>query len=1084
MTNFLTYDNCEAHPGPNLNMVIGPNGTGKSSLIAAIIVGLGGDAKLTGRFKELKELVKKGKERASVEIELKNKARNIVIKREWKKDSNGSKWKLNGEAHDVVELRQPLTFRPPGNPVTEKEIEEKISTLDIQVDNLCQVLPQDRVSEFASLNAQQLLRETQRAAGGPKMVAAHEKLTKLNNEVKDLEKRLAELDRDIEHDETRNRGIEQEVKRVQELEKLQEDLEKVKLKILIKQYDAAFSAHNALKEEVETLKRRKAELDRLNEPLVRKQQKYGDAVKEAKKVVAKSKSDYNETAKGLKKLYDDIERSEDAMKDCRNRLKKAKAAQKECSTKLEDVHKEIGKLERGVVDAVREMEEAGVPANPGEPGTGRYAELQRLIAAKQDEIEAISREAADLDSSATDLRDEVHGYRREQQEANDELRRLADIRNQKLERLRRTDKPTYDAMEVIRNGNLQLEQMPYDPIIVEINPRDLAYASLVENAIAFRFQKTIGCKTKRDFDVLNEELIEKRKLRINLALIEPSDRDEGQPKPVNDRELRDLGFEGWVSDFIDGPEPIKAFLNKHVGLHMPFSRRKFSPEAQTRVENHQTHGRYTFARFFVEDVSYRVNRAYGQFSSNSTFMREAQYLIATADSSRIRELEEKRINAERKLQGAEGRIKEYEKKRGKMTEKHNKLKAEKVLILLLVVCLSDETFQAELVDERKKLDSKRQKVEQFRQKLDLKRSDIDRLQKRIDESQTERTNAAKKLDNLAASRATILTQQEVRLTVVSHSFALKRLCPQRLMQKLVKEDLHNNTLASLDEMKMSARLAAVTEEIAATSHELTEVAAAIEEKSKEVKAAREAAKAVYKDVEAAKERVGHEAFQTLHEAVEAGRNVDRGVIEEYRQRQASLEDKKQNQTQLKTDVENTTERMETIKAAWYPQVIQLVTQINERFGKYFARMKYVGEVHLLEEGSYDQWGIKIMVKFRENEDLQQLSHQRQSGGERAVSTIAYLMAMQTLIKVPFRMVDEINQGMDPRNERLVHAQFVKVSCEEDTAQYFLVTPKLLPDLMYHRNMRVLVVMNGDHLPEREEVDLAKLLQRKRELIGR
>lgn len=44
MRNFLTYDDCTVYPGPKLNMLIGPNGTGKSSLIAAIIVGVGGGA--------------------------------------------------------------------------------------------------------------------------------------------------------------------------------------------------------------------------------------------------------------------------------------------------------------------------------------------------------------------------------------------------------------------------------------------------------------------------------------------------------------------------------------------------------------------------------------------------------------------------------------------------------------------------------------------------------------------------------------------------------------------------------------------------------------------------------------------------------------------------------------------------------------------------------------------------------------------------------------------------------------------------------------------------------------------------------
>jgi len=41
LTNFVTYTDVEFHPGPSLNMVIGPNGTGKSTLVCAICLGLG-----------------------------------------------------------------------------------------------------------------------------------------------------------------------------------------------------------------------------------------------------------------------------------------------------------------------------------------------------------------------------------------------------------------------------------------------------------------------------------------------------------------------------------------------------------------------------------------------------------------------------------------------------------------------------------------------------------------------------------------------------------------------------------------------------------------------------------------------------------------------------------------------------------------------------------------------------------------------------------------------------------------------------------------------------------------------------------
>lgn len=55
--------------------------------------------------------------------------------------------------------------------------------------------------------------------------------------------------------------------------------------------------------------------------------------------------------------------------------------------------------------------------------------------------------------------------------------------------------------------------------------------------------------------------------------------------------------------------------------------------------------------------------------------------------------------------------------------------------------------------------------------------------------------------------------------------------------------------------------------------------------------------------------------------------------------------------------------------------------------------------------------------------------------------------------------------MDQRAERAVHNSLVDVTCKADSGQYFLITPKLLPDLNYHERMKVLCVNNGEWIPE-------------------
>lgn len=93
-----------------------------------------------------------------------------------------------------------------------------------------------------------------------------------------------------------------------------------------------------------------------------------------------------------------------------------------------------------------------------------------------------------------------------------------------------------------------------------------------------------------------------------------------------------------------------------------------------------------------------------------------------------------------------------------------------------------------------------------------------------------------------------------------------------------------------------------------------------------------------------------------------------------------------------------------------------------------------------------------------------------------MTTILYLMSLMEQARSPFSLVDEINQGMDARAERLVHNQLVDVTCNSDVGQYFLITPKLLPNLEYHTRMKVLCVYNGEWLPqEADEGNLIELI---------
>ncbi len=61
MVNFLTYDDCEVFPGPKLNVILGPNGTGKSTIMHAVCLVCAGKTDTIGRSDNVQQFVKNGK---------------------------------------------------------------------------------------------------------------------------------------------------------------------------------------------------------------------------------------------------------------------------------------------------------------------------------------------------------------------------------------------------------------------------------------------------------------------------------------------------------------------------------------------------------------------------------------------------------------------------------------------------------------------------------------------------------------------------------------------------------------------------------------------------------------------------------------------------------------------------------------------------------------------------------------------------------------------------------------------------------------------------------------------------------------
>lgn len=252
-------------------------------------------------------------------------------------------------------------------------------------------------------------------------------------------------------------------------------------------------------------------------------------------------------------------------------------------------------------------------------------------------------------------------------------------------------------------------------------------------------------------------------------------------------------------------------------------------------------------------------------------------------------------------------------------------------------------------------------------------------------------------------------------------------------------------------------------------------------------------------------------IETQNARLELLHEGDPRAVREYESRAKEIERLQHQAAEHGESLEALEQSIAEIRTKWEPELDALVSKISAAFASSFEKINCAGAVEVYKEGEdgrdFEGWAIHIQVKFRENEPLSLLDSHRQSGGERAVSTIFYLMALQTLSRAPFRVVDEINQGMDPRNERMVHERMVDIACgtevlrqvgedgeelvngheEEEVqgSQYFLITPKLLSDLKYKPGMKVHCIASGEFMPsDHKQLDFKSLLKKAQGLFGR
>lgn len=1028
LENFVTYTLTEFDLSPSLNMIIGPNGSGKSTFVCAVCLGLAGKPEFIKRSKRVEDFIKNGEDRGSIEITLKNSSKlegmpcvdseidTVKITRELIKSKSKSRYMINDRT------------------VSEEDVKLLVSKLNIQLDNLCQFLSQERVEEFARLKSDKLLAETIRSIDS--------KLLDVLQLLKDLQAKETNAEKELDlnkhkHDElmVQKEKLSESVKAFKELESKKDELE-IHLQLL---------PYAKMKEHKEKLADYKRDVDEAKANL---------------KSLRENKKPFSNTKRNLEERLEIFSNKRD-LKD--KQLKEDQSSYRRVEQELEALREDIEKKEQQIEyykNRTKKLEETA--ARTTEELENKRKLLETIQLPSTEVFDEITNQRHDLILKEANLNESILELDNRASGINHNMRHLEKQMDSRLKSLNTNDRigvlDLNPDLKEVKAAVLYVRSRPemrgkvLEPPIMSVSVTNPAFSRYLNHCVDYNTSKAFTIVDADSYERFSDDIL--KRFKVNLRELNGAN----MRSPLDQQTLRNAGFESYLSNFVTGDGNVIQMLCQICNLHtIPVSRKELSTEQLSKLSKPSRNGEVLFKRIIHGNRVVDFRRSlYGHkqiFSVDSNIKNTQFYNKSVMSGEQKSRINEEIAQIKSRHTGLRNELDELS------TEK-NALKHQ----------LNDNNMRSDMLAQRA------HGLNEIRKRHSLIKSNIESLEAKFRQITYESNkDVTQKIKDVEAR---ILAQLREQMKFI------------RQMGSLVKKmNQHQRELAEADIAEVEAQNTNISMNDVLRSFIEREAELEEEYTSKKNKAREMRDTEGYREWKAQIQTYDEETKDKVNDYAtnyEENNNFNVNYIQDVIDRleseisminhdESSVTILSQVEKQLRglqkclprqvEDLNRIRRHLKENQLVLEPKLDDIIRNISARFSKLFTSVGSAGAVHLEKPHLFAEWKVEIMVKFRDNAVLKRLDSHTQSGGERAVSTVLYMIALQEFTTAPFRVVDEINQGMDSRNERIVHRSMVENACAENTSQYFLITPKLLTDLHYHEKMRVHCVMAGPWIPD-------------------
>ena len=883
---------------PLLNLIVAPNGCGKSALVCGLIIGLAGDVSLTGRSGNLSEYVRFGCDSGMTDIELKCPgSRNYRIQRKLivitKPDGNRSsksEWLLNGK------------------PAKESEVKDFVKSLNIAVDNLCQCLPQERVVEFVKMNSKDLLFNTEKAVGDVSLYQDHIHLIEVSEEVKKLENDKKKLQGRTEEKERENEREGEVIRRAEERNRIKSQIKWLELKKPWLQFEEVRCKYETVRKEIEKLVLKMSKEEKQVEPYKLKAVEYEYKVKDCEKALTAETRKMDPPSLNLKKL----------LLKLTNCHKKAEELTQEFSAKVANNADRQGQI-NSLKSQLRNLQNILNASGDEKEKESEIAEENRKMKRLADEMDQLVQTEDGLRSKSKELKTTLS-------RAESRLQHL-DVYHQRRTRLQEHNYNAFRGMEIWSQVKAHFRSPSFPPLLMVIDVKKSEDALYVEASITKRDLFAFVFTDSEDLTNFRKELSAQN---VRCAVIMAPEEPTRNQRSI--RSLKRYGFTSFVSDLFTAPEAVMDHLCAvHNVDQIPVGPESCSVHSESCARNEG------ISKFFAGSVRYQMNQSRydHQIVTTSQPVQPAKFLNIIADKTSLDE-----VKAE--INEAKSRIEAHSEELKTISETLKRKAGDKEKIREQV-----KLYNHELTE-----------IKRLKREIGLKQANLEDIESNIFDVVQEKAVLAERLQAEAekaadTAEALVKDQEVLGLLLRKTSSKQSSLTANRARHKIIKDKseqvsarlkLLEDEKKEKDEIRNTLKSKARQLRTTAENHTVSSGYELVGGQMPQI---------LRDEFERLPDTVAQLEGQ-LDVLYTQSQNMvgieNESAVEDFENRKKEIAENRKTLQKLSVTLERKQSEMVSLKERWLQPLKQLMDRINENFSHAMRGMGYAGDVRLRGEG--------------------------------------------------------------------------------------------------------------------------------------